>query len=614
MPQSDNLLFMQNPELATALRRRQMGERLLQQGTDSSPVQHWAQGAARLAQALLGGYQARDADNEIKAAGEKRQALLAKLLSDDGMPAMGGQPAAAPQMPMTAPPPGPVSQAPLAAPNLAPIPPHLSDDDLLVRTVYGEARGETPTGQQAVASVARNRARMANMPLRDVLLAPNQFEPWNNPQTREQLLALDPNSPQYQAIAQAVLGTTNDPTNGATHFYSPRAQAALGRPTPSWAQGQGTDIGNHRFYNLPYSAPRTAPAGDVIPAAAGAPGAPTAPPAMPTAAPAQPAQSGQQDFLGMAQRAQQRAMAAAAAGETALAQQFQNQAVTYRQMALQRQQTELSVVPDPSSASGYRYLPRSQAAGMPAPEPRPMVSIQNTGESAYERQRAETLGGRVKEWEDANVKSAQTLNRLTQMERALDQFTTGAGAGAILKAGQIAQRLNVPAATLDALGINPEQVASGETIRSLASQMLVGMIGSGGFPAQGFSNADREMLERALPGLANSQQGNKMIIQIMRAGAQRDIEIGRAWRDWSRRNGDSLQSVRGFQADVLPGIVERNIVAPILEQGGWMETPTGGGGADDSMPTISDPAEAARLPAGTQFRTPDGTVRRVPAR
>ena len=234
---------------------------------------------------------------------------------------------------------------------------------------------------------------------------------------------------------------------------------------------------------------------------------------------------------------------------------------------------------------------------MEAPEPRPMVSIQNSGESAFEKERASTMAGRVKEWEDAGTKSTSTLTRLTRMEAMLDGFQTGAGSQASITAGQLAQRLNVPEATMQALGIDPKAIAQGESIRSLASQMLVGMIGSGGFPAQGFSNADREMLERALPSLANSPTGNKLIIQIMRAGAQRDLEIGRAWRDWSRTRGDSRASVRDFQAERLPQITEKDVVAPLLEQGGWMEAPV-------NAPGAAGAPDAGAIPEGRTATNP----------
>jgi hypothetical protein len=242
----------------------------------------------------------------------------------------------------------------------------------------------------------------------------------------------------------------------------------------------------------------------------------------------------------------------------------------------------LETVRDPGSSTGYRFVPRGQAGGMEAPEPRPMVSIQNSGESAFEKERAGTIAKRVSEWEDATTRSAQTMTRLNRMETLINEFQTGKGAQTAITAGQLAQRLGVPQATMEALGIDPARIASGEALNSLASQMLVGMIGSGGFPAQAFSNADREMLERSLPGLANSPGGNRAIIQIMKASAQRDLEIGRAWREWSGKNGDNLASVRAFQMERLPAIIEKDIVAPILEEGGWLAVPSSAPGAPDA--------------------------------
>jgi hypothetical protein len=64
-------------------RRRRLAEMLMTQGSDASPVQHWTQGAARLAQALAGTSQMNRADTadaalrrqaEMKAAAEKADA------------------------------------------------------------------------------------------------------------------------------------------------------------------------------------------------------------------------------------------------------------------------------------------------------------------------------------------------------------------------------------------------------------------------------------------------------------------------------------------------------------------------------------------------------------
>ncbi|WP_300573616.1 cell wall hydrolase [Phenylobacterium sp.] len=140
------------------------------------------------------------------------------------------------------------SPAPAQAPPVAAVDP---DTDALVRTVWGEARNQDATGRKAVASVIRNRARMTSRPVSEVVLEPGQFEPWGDPDTRAQLEALDPASPDYQAILADIQGD-EDPTGGATHFYAPKAQEALGRDAPSWDDGTGVDIGDHRFFSLPY--------------------------------------------------------------------------------------------------------------------------------------------------------------------------------------------------------------------------------------------------------------------------------------------------------------------------------------------------------------------------
>lgn len=164
-------------------------------------------------------------------------------------------PPAAPAQPVQTP-----QAQPVALPSAQPAPPPVSqltlnpDIDKLVRTVWGEARGEDPTGQMGVANVIINRSRKSGKPVGDVVLEPNQFEPWSNPKTRAQLEALTPDSADYQQIlaniAPALQG--QDVTGGADHFYSPTAQAAAGRPPPKWDNGSGVDYGRHRFFNLGY--------------------------------------------------------------------------------------------------------------------------------------------------------------------------------------------------------------------------------------------------------------------------------------------------------------------------------------------------------------------------
>lgn len=131
-----------------------------------------------------------------------------------------------------------------------------ADRDAAIRTIWGEARGEGPDGQAAVANVLLNRLQGGHYgkSLQDVVMAKNQFEPWNNAATRAQLRSLSPQDPAYQKIAQIFdqvsSGQTPDITNGATHFVAPQAQAALGRKMPAWANPntQTAEIGRHVFF------------------------------------------------------------------------------------------------------------------------------------------------------------------------------------------------------------------------------------------------------------------------------------------------------------------------------------------------------------------------------
>jgi len=331
--QSLTALYLQNPELANALRRREEGARLAQMGADASPILHPLQGVARIAQALMGGYDQRKGDEAITAEGDRQRRQNDEFMQA-AMTLYG-----APQSPPQSPPPA-ESRPPLAQPMTAPTQPVQSqflpptgvdpDEDLLVRTVYGEARGEPAEGQQAVAAVVRNRAKVAGVPVRDIVFAPGQFEPWGNPQTRAQLEALDPASPEYQQILQNIRAG-GDPTGGKTHFYSPTAQAAAGRPPPAWAQGEGQDIGRHRFYDLPYSyrgpAQPAAQPGETIPAQM---------PQQGQGAPVPTRAQSAADAAGEIQHWQGLAMRAQAAGNHGMATLFMQRAQMAQQMAALR--------------------------------------------------------------------------------------------------------------------------------------------------------------------------------------------------------------------------------------------------------------------------------------
>jgi len=94
--------------------RRKMAYKLMMEGTDASPVQHWAQGLARLGQGALGGYEMYQADERDKASEREAAQAYAALLGGGGQsaPQAASEPPAMPTPSRPVPqPPGPMVSA-----------------------------------------------------------------------------------------------------------------------------------------------------------------------------------------------------------------------------------------------------------------------------------------------------------------------------------------------------------------------------------------------------------------------------------------------------------------------------------------------------------------------
>ena len=138
----------------------------------------------------------------------------------------------------------------------APQGPDLNDRqrDLIIRTIAAETSGKTPEESQAIAHVILNRIASGKYGASPeaVLFARKQFEPWSNPNGSNYPMRFTPESRRYglgQTALDAALGA-EDITKGATNFWAPKAQAALGRRPPKWGRTGGVDIGETRFHNL----------------------------------------------------------------------------------------------------------------------------------------------------------------------------------------------------------------------------------------------------------------------------------------------------------------------------------------------------------------------------
>ena len=112
--------------------------------------------------------------------------------------------------------------------------------DMLAQVVYGEARGESYTGQVAVAAVVLNRMEHEEFPdtMSGVVFQKNAFTCVNDGQ-----YYLSPNRTAYQAALDAMHGA--DPTDGCLYYWNPVTATS----SWIWTRTIETKIGNHVFGN-----------------------------------------------------------------------------------------------------------------------------------------------------------------------------------------------------------------------------------------------------------------------------------------------------------------------------------------------------------------------------
>ena len=102
-----------------------------------------------------------------------------------------------------------------------------SEIDLVARTVYGEARGQSFRGKKAVAHVVINRAKrkkhLWDHSLSAVVLRKKQFSCWNpGDPNHDKMLKVTVSNKEFRLSKAAVLVALSEPdfTKGSTHYFA----------------------------------------------------------------------------------------------------------------------------------------------------------------------------------------------------------------------------------------------------------------------------------------------------------------------------------------------------------------------------------------------------------
>lgn len=154
------------------------------------------------------------------------------------------------------------------------------------------------------------------------------------------------------------------------------------------------------------------------------------------------------------------------------------------------------------------------------------VNVGIKDEQEYDKTVGKGYGEKFLDIQNKADSARSALASLDMMEQLVEQpgFYSGAFGDQLL----FVKRLGA------SIGIDPEGISSMETFNALAKQAALENMG--GSLGTGFSNADRDFVTDQVPGLQNTAEGNKRLIDITRAINQRKLEIAQFARDYAAQH------------------------------------------------------------------------------
>lgn len=232
------------------------------------------------------------------------------------------------------------------------------------------------------------------------------------------------------------------------------------------------------------------------------------------------------------------------------------------------------------------------------------VSVTNnvgSGETEEAKEAGKLRGKRVDAIETSAMKAPDQISKLNLLQSALERARTGALGPTESKVVGFAQALGIPNETLAGLGLNPDQAVTSQVATKLTNELVTGMIGSGGFPSNNFSNRDREFLTDIFPKISNRPEANQIAIEVLRRSQQRNLEVGDAWQEYqqAQRAAGKPASVGEFEFNFRKGLrSQSDLFSDLRQQVDALPKGSAGSGDGTSRLTIT-PREANALRNGT---------------
>jgi hypothetical protein len=176
----------------------------------------------------------------------------------------------------------------------------------------------------------------------------------------------------------------------------------------------------------------------------------------------------------------------------------------------------------------------------------PGTQVNFQQEKEYEKTVGKGYGETMLELQKAGRSAPSSITSLNLLERATQ--TPGYYSGTAEPLINAARKAAVALGAADAANAAPNEI-----FNKVSNKLVLDL--AGGSLGTGFSNADRDYLAGTVPNLANTPEGNRQIIGIMKSVEQRKIEIAKLARDYAKANNGRIDA--GFD-DQLAQWAEAN--------------------------------------------------------
>lgn len=195
-------------------------------------------------------------------------------------------------------------------------------------------------------------------------------------------------------------------------------------------------------------------------------------------------------------------------------------------------------IPGSATMGALHSMPQGQprlVATAPGKPGGTSVTVNNSQEGAFSKEVGKKMAQRYDEIESGAIQANNMNNRLDRLGALLEQVNTGRFAGGVLAIKQAARGLGID---LEALGVT-DDVGPAEAAKALSNELALQLrnpAGGAGMPGA-MSDKDREFLVSMVPGLMNTPEGRRTMIETSRKLNQRSVDVAKMARDYVAQNG-----------------------------------------------------------------------------